>query len=101
MTKKKNEPKVIKFIIGQEYRTRGGWKVICIWTRGQEPDSGGWFIHKPDTKDETTPIFHDEMGKAEEVFSVHPLPSFGKHPADIIGVWNDDEVNAAEDVGDL
>jgi hypothetical protein len=91
---------VPKFVVHQEYLTRGGWKAICIWVNMK---GEGWFVHKPGLDGESHPILHMPNGRAVEIFTIVPLPSYDAHPADIIDVWreekpvNDDETEA--DIG--
>ena len=85
-----------KYVIHQEYLTRGGWKAICIWInlKGE-----GWFVHKPGENGESHPTLHMRDGRAAEIFSVAPIPSYGQHPADIVDVWREERpVNDDEDL---
>lgn len=90
---------VPKFVVHQEYKTRGGWKALCVWVNLQ---GEGWFIHMPGQNGESHPIMHKPDGRAIEIFTVAPLPSYGQHPADIIDVWREEKpVNDDETEDDI
>ena len=70
---------------GQTYKTVGGWKVRIIWICADDLQKGFYAIHRPNTDDESTPIYHWGDGTAHSTLSVNAPPRFGKpHPADIL-----------------
>jgi hypothetical protein len=75
----------MKFQVGKVYRTRGGWKALCIWEATMVYASTQYyFIHKPKESDESGPILHCLDGMARTVFSVCEIPYYGNNPADIV-----------------
>ncbi len=67
--------------VGETYKTRGGWDALIIW----DAKTGFYAIHKPETEDESTTIWHYSDGKvADCVFGVNLAPHYEGHPADII-----------------
>ena len=92
---------VWKVRVGGYYKTRGGWQTKVIWISTIKKityDEYIYVIHKPKTKEECGPIIHyrsldDKTGPylAVSHFSVNVPPSFGMHPADIVGEWKEEE----------
>lgn len=101
-----------KIKVGKTYKARGGWDALVIWIPAQTSnyasiDTGCYAIHKPRTKDESCPIWHQGNGKVSDcTFGVNIAPHYRGHPADIIleekkaGVILDDnrEIVISEDL---
>ena len=76
------------FEVGKYYKTRGGWKAICVWICQSDIQDSIYFVHRPGEKNiESVPIIHNPLGIALSSFSVNDPPHYGIHPADIIGEW--------------
>ena len=86
----------MKLEVGKTYITRGGWNALVIWKSMEFPAkkdelyiSGSIVfhaIHKPKTKDESSPVSHRESGKVwGAIFAVNSPPDYDREsPADII-----------------
>ena len=79
-----------KLKVGKTYKTRGGWDALVIWIPAQTSDyasinTGYYAIHKPKTKAESCPMWHQSNGKvADCIFGVNLAPCYKGHPADIL-----------------
>ena len=49
-----------------------------------------YVIHKPGEEDEKGPVPHFS-GRAMEDFAVNEAPTYGQHPADLVGEWEEIE----------
>ena len=80
--------KILK--VGKTYKTRGGWDAFVVWKSTQSSEdvsigTGVYVIHKPNTQDESCPIWHQDNGKVSNcTFGVNLAPCYKGHPADII-----------------
>ena len=68
--------------IGEIYKTEGGWDALVVYICSL--NSGFYAIHKPNSIQESSPIFHRVDGTSTTALSVNERPCYGKHPADII-----------------
>ncbi len=97
----------MEFVVGKDYRTRGGWRARCIWIPGAvevragtvlRAVGGGYFIHTPNLSEpsminlneESPPIWHHPDGRAVAALSVNEPPTYGVHPADLVDVWKEE-----------
>lgn len=68
---------------GDVLQSVGGWTAQIIWIRRKQ--QGFYAIHKPNTEEESVPIYHSADGTAHPMLSLYGPPTYGqKHPADLI-----------------
>lgn len=77
--------------VGETYKTIGDWDVCVVYIPFNDISfnnrpSGFYAVHKPNTNDESVPIYHYGDGAPSTVFSVNAPPIYNqkKHPAHII-----------------
>jgi hypothetical protein len=83
----------MEFVVGEDYKTRGGWRARCIW----KSTFGAFFMHFPNPRGalelqietERGPVHHHNDGKAAAALVVYEPPAFYGHPADIVGKWGE------------
>lgn len=71
------------------YRTLGGWKALVIWLAANDPNKGGYAIHRPGEKGESPPIYHAADGTAHAAYqqSACAPPRYGLAlPADLVEI---------------
>jgi hypothetical protein len=74
---------VCKYVAGQVWETRGGWKSRIVWVARNGVRM--YVIHRPEEIGESGPIFHRQAdGRAFSELSVDEPPVYDEHPADLV-----------------
>lgn len=74
---------------GETYKTVGGWeaKIVYIPCPGDTVRiyDGFWVVHKPNTEENSYPVWHDLEGVPGATLSINEPPLFdSQHPATMI-----------------